>query len=446
MEIATGIVGLIGFAASVGNQARAFFDGWADAPSDIQLILNNVRDLEANLREIESLLKTRDATPSSLAAEEEERFRPVITDCSTTFAQLEGHMKKYDRVGSNKAKRTRWLLWGQKDYVRLGQRVECHKTTLILKLLLTRYANAANSNQDGNVDYAAEVMEQFRRLQSGLGNSNPAVGQWLETATSYAETIYEGSVYARSTCDEVALIDDRSNTPQQIDIPPDSDEPIQEIKRKSIPSAYPYLTREQALNRVDTIWQWRQSLTSLWPTYIVPMNSGNSTNDWSNVTISDANRDILKSDGTIADPLWNFSRKEAKLSTYLYLHIISIIYIEAKSRERDSRFEWTFGGLTKHSRDTALVNSSYAVLYMKRSLKSDVVCDEKLMSEDTRHLRWPMQIPNAAPGSEFPMLKIDQQVKLACMVMPKEILLTMQRDGLRKAWDNDPSKKMTSVL
>lgn len=138
MEVATGIIGLVGVAASVSNQARAFFDGWSDAPSDVQLILNNVRDLEANLREIETLLKVSDASQSSLAAEEEERFRPVITDCSLTFEQLQGHMRKYDRVGSNKAKRTRWLLWGQKDYQRLGQRVECHKTTLILKLLLTR--------------------------------------------------------------------------------------------------------------------------------------------------------------------------------------------------------------------------------------------------------------------------------------------------------------------
>lgn len=307
------------------------------------------------------------------------------------------------------------------------------------------------------------MMEQFRRLQASLSTSNPAIGQWLETATSYAETIHDGSEYAKSTTDEVPLVEDPTYAPQQIDIPPMAVQEIEALKesvqsvqktitqsiqdlnkmsQSSQPAPTPFLSKDQVLSLMEKQFRWRQERTSIWPTYITPMNSGTSTNDWSKIIFADAGRNILKADGSVPGPLWNLSPKESKLSTYIYFHVISLLYLEAKMRERDNRFEWSFAGLTKHTDTRALTNSCYAVIYMRRSLKQDVTCDEKFMNEDTRHMRWQIPQKDEKTGKDLAVLKIDPQVKLACTVMPKQVLLAVQRQGLERRWDNDRSVKL----
>lgn len=223
LSIIASISGLIAFASKITIETRSFFGGWTDAPADVRLALNDADAMIDSLKDLKQLFQDAELENSPLAVAERAKFQPVIEDCQETFRQLRALMKDYRMVGSSSLQRTKWLAVGQKDYEKIARRMEALKTTLILKLALTRSAFEAIKQSMDTVeisvrqiqDMVANMQGFFHHMNSpssaGLfGQRNMRIVDWLESAATYAASVADdtytrsvlGSVYAETEVGE----------------------------------------------------------------------------------------------------------------------------------------------------------------------------------------------------------------------------------------------------
>lgn len=140
LSITAGVVGLLSAAGQVGSVFLKIKSGLSNAPSSIQHILSQVRELEICFAAVHQfIIGATTASPGRLSMIGVDQLVATLTESVLTFSELEDIVTPFGICSEASIRqRVKWA-WKEDDASRIMRQFDRHKASLSLMLNIVQW-------------------------------------------------------------------------------------------------------------------------------------------------------------------------------------------------------------------------------------------------------------------------------------------------------------------